>query len=330
MKKHIIFHLVICLFCGFSTTAQSYAPPAGQTGTTAIHKDSSVFVSWANGVSFTRGFLQITDTTIVLNGDNKASHGEALDAIGTVEGNSMNVLSLGDGGSATLTFSSPIFDGEGPDFAVFENSFQDDFLELAFVEVSSDGEHFFRFPAYSENQFVEQIFSFGLMDCRMVHNLAGKYRQAFGTPFDLTELPNNPLLDKMNITHVRIVDVVGIIEPEFASYDVLGNIINDPFPTPFESGGFDLDGVGVIHQKPLSLSEESQVYSIFPNPVKTNITIHLKQYADLFIHDVTGKAITILNSFKEGQIDLGSYNSGIYFLTIQCDNQKEVVRFVKE
>ena len=58
---------------------------------------------------------------------------------------------------ATVTFASPIYNGEGPDFAVFENGFDIDdeydptgvlhFLELAFVEVSSDGENFFRFPA---------------------------------------------------------------------------------------------------------------------------------------------------------------------------------------
>jgi hypothetical protein len=54
------------------------------------------------------------------------------------------------------------------------------------------------------------------------------------------------------ITHVRIIDVIGALEDEWAGYDSLGNKINDPWPTPFEAGGFDLDAVGVRHQKTLN------------------------------------------------------------------------------
>ena len=54
-------------------------------------------------------------------------------------------------------------------------------------------------------------------------------------------------LDKDHITHVRIIDVIGNIDPEYATYDCQGNPINDPWPTPFASCGMDLDAVGVIH-----------------------------------------------------------------------------------
>lgn len=330
MKKYIFYFQFLLIFFPLNFSAQSYAPPAGHIGTTAIHKDSSVFVSWATGVSFERGYLQISDTNYSLNGSNKTSHGEALDALGPVEGNSLNVLSLGDGGSATLTFDRPIFDGIGPDFAVFENSFQDDFLELAFVEVSSDGEHFFRFPAHSENQYHEQIFSFGLMDCRYVHNLAGKYRQAFGTPFDLSELENDPLLDKTNITHVRIMDVVGNIEPDFASYDAFGNIINDPFPTPFESGGFDLDGVGVIHQKALEIETSFLLMFLYPNPTKDFLSLKLHEVCSLQIIDVAGKVVYTNADFLEGVIDLQMVQAGSYFVHIQSDSGKVVRKIVKQ
>ena len=50
---------------------------------------------------------------------------------------------------------------------------------------------------------------------------------------------------KVNAT---IVDVVGSIDPLYATHDSLGNIVIDPWPTAFASGGFDLDGMGVIHQ----------------------------------------------------------------------------------
>lgn len=71
---------------------------------------------------------------------------------GAVNG-SLDVASLGNGGSITLGFApSSIFDGPGPDFIVFENAFyaggdpEMPFAELATVEVSEDGEHFQAFP----------------------------------------------------------------------------------------------------------------------------------------------------------------------------------------
>lgn len=334
-RKNILFFLFLFPSLFF---AQSYAPPAGQVGTTAIHKDSSVFMAWATGVEIERGFLQISDTTIELDGSNKVSHGEALDAIGPAEGNSMNVLSLGDGGKATLTFQGTIFDGEGPDFAVFENSFQADFLELAFVDVSSDGEHFFRFPAHSENQFEDQIFSFGLMDCRFVHNLAGKYKQGFGTPFDLSDLPDDPLLNKNAITHVRVIDVVGAIEPEFATYDALGNIVNDPFPTPFASGGFDLDAVGAIHFNMALNIFENQLassVSIFPNPVKEQGQLYLSQPEKIEswkLLDVHGNELQQVTKIEQQtSISFQHLSAGVYLIYINdIFGNTYVLKWVKE
>ena len=90
--------------------------------------------------------------------------------------------------------------------------------------------------------------SFGSLDPTNLNNLAGKYRRGFGTPFDLAELPGDPDLDVQNVTHVRVLDVGGSINPAYGSQDSLGNTINEPFTTPFETGGFDLDAVGVINE----------------------------------------------------------------------------------
>ena len=158
-------------------------------------------------------------------------------------------VSLGDGGSIVLVFSGPIADGAGPDFAVFENALNDWFLELAFVEVSSDGVNFFRFPAVSLTPPGPQVGTFGALDPRDLDNVAGKFRAGFGTPFDLADLAvTAPQLDRRAVTHVRIIDVVGSIDAAIGSRDSLGQLVNDPFPTPFESGGFDLDAVAVLNQ----------------------------------------------------------------------------------
>lgn len=225
-----------------------FAPAQDQPGTTAMHADSSAFVAWATGCEAQPGPMNITNPSAGVAG----SGWPASNVIGYPQG-TMGVTCLGDGGMATVTFASPICNRPGPDFAVFENGFENAqtpgfwFLELGFVEVSSDGENFFRFPAYSNTQTETQIGGMGCINPSQIHNLASKYGAMYGTPFDLDEVPDNPLLDKDNITHVRIVDVIGTIDPEYASFDCQGNPVNDPWPTAFASGGMDLDAVGVIH-----------------------------------------------------------------------------------
>lgn len=237
----------------------------GTANTTAIHKDSSDIIGWATGCTVVRGYLDISDP-----GQGFATYGTENAAIGHADGT--DVVSLGDAGTATLTFSQAITDDSGFDFAVFENSFNDNFLELAFVEVSSDGIQFFRFPATSVTQTIDQIGPFDdVTDASELDNLAGKYRANYGTPFDLAELANTPGLDIHAVTHVRIVDAVGSINHTYASFDQFGTAVNDPFPTPFPSGGFDLDAVGVMHQLPAGVSEkESNEFVLYPNPVKEN------------------------------------------------------------
>jgi hypothetical protein len=230
-----------------SARAGIYAPAAGQPGSTAIPNSSPLFVDWASAVqSITRGPQDITNPAGPL-----ATFGSPSDALGPAEGTSFNVVSLGDGGQITLTFPHGVCNSAGPDFAVFENGFSDNFLELAFVDVSSDGSHYFRFPSASLTQTSTQVSGFGSLDPTDLNNLAGKYRQGFGTPFDLEELKSvSPLLDVNNVQFVRVTDVIGTLDPLYGSRDSQGNLINDPYPTVFASGGVDLDGVGVINSAP--------------------------------------------------------------------------------
>ena len=78
------------------------------------------------------------------------------------------IISLGDGGEAILTFENPIMNGNGWDFAVFENSFSDTYLELGFVEVSSNGHDFYRFEATSLTQDSIQIDAFGSVNTEKI------------------------------------------------------------------------------------------------------------------------------------------------------------------
>lgn len=245
MIKRLTFSIALGLGCTSAAMAGSFAPAAGQPGSTAISADDAAFVGWATGIELDRGPLDAASPAGGL-----ATYGTPTDALGPAGTVTTAVVSLGDGGAATLTFAAPLWDGPGYDFAVFENSFADAFLELAFVEVSSDGQNFVRFNAISETPVDSQVGGFGALDPTNLYNLAGKYRVGYGTPFDLAELAGEPGLDLDAVTHVRVVDVIGSINPALGSYDSLGQLVNDPYPTGFASGGFDLDGVGVIHAVP--------------------------------------------------------------------------------
>ena len=216
----------------------------GTEGCDAIKADSSAFVAWATGITVVRGPRDISNPN-----SQPATTGADSNALGMPTlSNTSDVVCLGDGGMATLTFARPIRNGEGPDFAVFENSFGDSFLELAFVEVSSDGERFVRFPATSLTPTDVQTDTYGSTDPTMINNLAGKYRIGYGTPFDLEELRDSTGIDIDSIVYVRVIDVVGSVDSQYATYDAFGHMVNDPWPTPFPAGGFDLTGVGVIHE----------------------------------------------------------------------------------
>ncbi len=238
----------LALASALPLAAGPYDGATGAAGSLAVAHTDPAIAGWATGFAdLVRGPAQAGAPA---NGF--ASFGAGDYALGPVlretPDDVYDVVSLGDGGRVTLTFDRPVADGPGWDFAVFENGFAGSFLELAFVEVSSDGVNFFRFDAYSETPSATQIGGFGVIDPTNVRNLAGKHVGGFGTPFDLAELAGrSPLLDIRAITHVRVVDVVGSIDPALASRDALGRVINDPWPTPFATGGFDLDGVAVRH-----------------------------------------------------------------------------------
>ena len=307
---------VILFFCSLNVFAQGpYASIAGSLETSAMHKDSSTFVDWASACIIERGWQNITDTTL-----GKTTAGNNLSAIDKSGVN--GVVSLGDGGTAVLTFSSPIINGNGPDFAIFENAFDNTFLELAHVEVSSDGINYFRFESVSLSQVNTQILN--IVNTTEIYNLAGKYRAQYGTPFDLEELIGITGLDINNVTHVKIIDVVGSINEPYASYDSQGNIINDPFPTPFETGGFDLDAIGVIHSF-VGIKEVGTAFKVYPNPANDIVNLLFKSEVEKQIEviNLNGVIVDQFSTYSNSlQLNISNYSKGFYFIrtTINGDN----------
>jgi hypothetical protein len=201
-----------------------------------------VVAEWATSVvAFDRGPIDIANP-----GGGDASFGAPEYVLGPADDDEFDVFSLGDGGSITLRFAAGIANQAGDDFAVFENGFFAPgglFAELAFVEVSSNGVDFARFPATSLR--ATPVAGGGTVDPSEYHNLAGKHPRNRGTGFDLADLAAHPLigqgkLDLGEIAYVRLVDVVG----NGSTLDAQGGPVYDPYSTPFPSGGFDADAVG--------------------------------------------------------------------------------------
>lgn len=297
-------------FCGIVGTAGCNAIPANDPN----------ILGWATACT-----LELGPQNISIEGSPLVSYHTAEDAIGPCSmTDNLSVVSLGDGGSATLTFAHPIKNGVGPDFAVYENSFDDYFLELAFVEVSSDGQRFVRFPATSLTQTVRQLA--GNVDATYINNLAGKYRSGYGTPFDLAELADSTGLDINNITHVRIVDVVGSINPLYATYDAFGHMVNDPWPTNSYSSGFDLDGIAVLHSTSEGIDDvDEELVNVYPNPATDYITISGAEGKQAEMFDLTGRRVMEFTvSGASCTVSVAALPAGIYMLRIDGEAVKVI------
>lgn len=221
---------------------------AGSTSTARAAADAGL-LGWATGY-----------TDYVPGADVSASFQTPANAVGPY---STSIVVLGNNGRITLTFDTPIVDGAGDDFAVFENGFTQNatsellFTELAYVEVSTNGADFVRFDSASRQTTAPG--GFGFQDPQLLGGLAGKDPGGWGTVFDLSALTNEAAVrsgavDLSDIRYVRLRDVVGA-----ADYPAAGDLYNDSFgrqildahPTT-GSGGFDLRAVGVLNQATVS------------------------------------------------------------------------------
>ncbi|MGQ0552681.1 MAG: hypothetical protein ACT4PU_05630 [Planctomycetota bacterium] len=196
--------------------------------------------------------------------------GSADSALGAPQGGSLysqgtDAVSLGVGGVLTLELGSPARDGPGTDLVVCENAFYkfgtlEVYGEVAYVEVSTDGVSFARFPTRYSGVSAP-IGAFGTLAPWSFSGFTGAMpvtpaevyppespwdvAAAGGDAFDLADLADHPLVLSSDvllheIRYVRLVDIVA-----GSSQDSFGAVIFDSGDPAFSSA--EIDGVVAVN-----------------------------------------------------------------------------------
>lgn len=324
-----VFVTLLCTL-GFGWIFAQYAPAPGLPGSEAISKDDLSISHWPIKAQVHRGYINISDTnaTYTFNDStsNRAFFGSDSSLVGKQFGPAA-MVSLGDSGYATLEFELPIINGPGFDLVVFENGFKlgsdtSYYLELAFVELSLDGNTYYRFPTHSLTQTDNQVSDAEGLNPTKLDGFAGKYPANYGVGFDLDRLydihPNAPRKFK----YVRVVDAVGSIN-RHQQFDSQGNVVNDPYPTPYFTGGFDLMAVGAIH------TETPKEWQLVNHPFVSGAGLEL--YGNLpnnmLLLNAQGQKVAAIETGNIG--DFRFEKSGLYFLVDQDQQQKTLKILVR-
>jgi hypothetical protein len=132
---------------------------------------------------------------------------------------------------------------------------------------------------------------------------------------------------------VRIIDVVGNIQPEWRSEDALGHPINDPWPTAFETGGFDLDAVGVIHNQnntDVVQFDEKVDFLLYPNPLQSQLFFESDQVISEFsVHEINGKQLFQASDTKSVVVETECWSKGLYVVKVQMGSNIQIAKLVK-
>lgn len=78
-----------------------------------------------------------------------------------------------------------------------------------------------------------------------------------------------------------------------------------------ESGDYAIN----VSESLLSIDENEKEYSLYPNPTNDYFIIEGLSSTDIYIHDISGKLITIIHDYSGTPINAMNLNKGIYFVS---------------
>lgn len=211
------------------------------------------------------------------------------------------VVSLGRNGWISVGFESPIINGAGADFTVFENAFEITgglgiFDEWLIVSVSNDGENWFTFP-------YDSLTGEGMAGRTPTNGGNVNYldaTQSGGDSFDIGELGLN------EVKYVRVQDAT-----RFQSSDKLSA---------------ELDAVIALHQLTTPI-ENSNISSYEVYIAENQLFIHAEKPLEVSIYNLQGQFLESINyaPTPSYHFSLENWAKGLYFLRI---NNEETRKFI--
>ncbi|MBP1678054.1 MAG: hypothetical protein H6Q20_2613 [Bacteroidetes bacterium] len=116
------------------------------------------------------------------------------------------------------------------------------------------------------------------------------------------------------------------------AYDNAGNRVSRTLDVGPQQAAVRHDNDSVIYHEVLSNKE----ISLYPNPVKTNLTVNVKGYdsdvnGEYYIFDIQGKMMLHHKMNSESfQIDMSAYASGNYIMRIVLDGESTTWKVIKK
>jgi hypothetical protein len=130
-----------------------------------------------------------------------------------------------------------------------------------------------------------------------------------------------------------VIDVVGSIDSAYATFDRNGHIINCPFPSPYPTGGFDLNAVAVLNQQDatgIAAQEKPGNVQVFPNPAKDFIFLEDNSGRTIpyAIYDVQGTIRKKGTFVSHTAIPLNRFSPGLYFLKYKNGKNIRTIKII--
>ena len=147
----------------------------------------------------------------------------------------------------------------------------------------------------------------------VVDNGDGTITSSFGTTYEWLDCGTLTLLPGETYATVTITG-----NGSYAVIVTLGGVCVDT------SDCILIDYIGVEET-------ENIAFKVYPNPTRDQVTITMNaSVAMVEVLDAQGKLLQVVSVENGGQVDLSTFDRGVYYLRIRTDNESSLHRIVKQ
>ncbi len=127
--------------------------------------------------------------------------------------------------------------------------------------------------------------------------------------------------------------------PDLTNMEIIQKIREsaDRYTNPTDQHGYGIPNFDKAYSETLSVNDVADFggFKVFPNPVKNTFTLQLNntdssESLDVVIYSVLGKELLNIKNATSKEIDITSFNSGLYLVKTSKGNQHKIVKLIKE